>query len=107
MIHSVGSDGITIPLVSAHQLCGNPTGTVKQVRFVQVKQETQNVVISELEAKQGVSDVAETLAFMHASRLAHCNLAPESIFITSDGAWKLAGFGFVRQITQELDGSGA
>jgi serine/threonine protein kinase len=64
------------------------------------------VVISELEVKQGLSDVAETLAFMHKSRMAHCNLSPESILITSDGAWKLAGCGFVRQITQEIGGSG-
>lgn len=33
--------------------------------------------------------------FLHqTAKLVHLNLAPENIWITSDGSWKLAGFGF-------------
>jgi serine/threonine protein kinase len=57
--------------------------------------------LSELEVKLGIVNVAQTLLFLHGScRIAHCNLSPESIILTADGTWKLAGFGFASPIAE-------
>lgn len=39
--------------------------------------------------------VTETLTFLHNDAgITHCGLCPHVIMITSEGAWKLAGFTF-------------
>lgn len=39
--------------------------------------------------------VTEALSFLHsAAKLVHMDLSPENIWITTDGSWKIAGFGF-------------
>ncbi|CAI9117163.1 OLC1v1018509C1 [Oldenlandia corymbosa var. corymbosa] len=48
-----------------------------------------------LEVKHGLLQIAETLDFLHNNaRLIHRSISPEAILITSNGAWKLGGFGF-------------
>ena len=55
---------------------------------------------SELEIKQGLVSVAETLNFMHTScALAHCNLSPESIIVAANGSWKVSGLHFATPIS--------
>jgi SCY1-like protein 2 len=57
--------------------------------------------LSELEVKQGLVNLARTLLFLHSScKIAHCNLSPESIILTADGTWKLAGFGFASPVAE-------
>lgn len=52
-----------------------------------------------LEVQCGLVDVAEALSFLHKSaQLLHLNLHPESVFIDSEGRWKLGGFFFAQQI---------
>ena len=39
--------------------------------------------------------LCEGLIFLHdTAKMVHLDLAPENIWITPDGSWKLAGFGF-------------
>ncbi|KAM7253073.1 hypothetical protein ACFE04_025691 [Oxalis oulophora] len=48
-----------------------------------------------LEVKHGLLQMAESLDFLHNNaRLIHRAIAPENVLITSNGAWKLGGFGF-------------
>ncbi|KAJ0986174.1 hypothetical protein J5N97_004530 [Dioscorea zingiberensis] len=48
-----------------------------------------------LEVKHGLLQVAESLDFLHNNaHLIHRAISPETVFITSTGAWKLGGFGF-------------
>ncbi|XP_043700659.1 SCY1-like protein 2 isoform X2 [Telopea speciosissima] len=48
-----------------------------------------------LEVKHGLLQVAESLDFLHNNaRLIHRAISPETVFITSSGAWKLGGFAF-------------
>jgi len=52
--------------------------------------------------------LGETLQFLHAeARLAHSNVNPETVLITKDGGWKLAGFAFVGSAEGFGSGGGA
>jgi hypothetical protein len=52
--------------------------------------------LSPLEVKYGLAHLAEALQFLHGdARLAHFNVNPETVMLTKDGSWKLAGFAFV------------
>lgn len=51
--------------------------------------------MGQLEIKHGLLQLAESLGFLHNNaRLIHRAISPETVFITSSGAWKLGGFGF-------------
>ncbi|MCD9558965.1 hypothetical protein HAX54_016674 [Datura stramonium] len=57
-----------------------------------------------LEVKHGLLQIAETLDFLHSNaRLIHRSISPETILITSNGAWKLGGFGFTISVDQAAD----
>ncbi|KAL0351252.1 UNVERIFIED_CONTAM: hypothetical protein Scaly_1513900 [Sesamum calycinum] len=59
-----------------------------------------------LEVKHGLLQIAETLDFLHNNaRLIHRAIAPESVLITSNGAWKLSGFGFAISTDQSSNDS--
>lgn len=46
-------------------------------------------------------NLCESITFLHeTAKLVHLNLSPENIWITADGCWKLAGFGFA--LSQEV-----
>ncbi|KAK8924028.1 hypothetical protein KSP39_PZI019145 [Platanthera zijinensis] len=61
-----------------------------------------------LEVKHGLLQIAETLDFLHSNaRLIHRAIAPENVFITSNGAWKLGGFGFAISMDDASIGSTA
>lgn len=64
--------------------------------------------LGQLEIKHGLLQLAESLSFLHNNaRLIHRALSPEAVFITSTGAWKLAGFGFCLNMDQaSADGLG-
>jgi len=58
-----------------------------------------------LEIKHGLLQVAETLDFLHNNaHLAHRAISPETVFITSNGSWKLGGFGFALSVDQATGG---
>ncbi|ELR20417.1 protein kinase domain containing protein [Acanthamoeba castellanii str. Neff] len=55
----------------------------------------ENFELDPLEAKLGLLELAEGLAFLHGhARIVHRNVCPESIFLTQKGMWKLGGFHF-------------
>lgn len=57
--------------------------------------------MGQLEIKHGLLQLAESLGFLHNNaRLIHRAISPETVFITSSGAWKLGGFGFAIAIDQ-------
>lgn len=60
-----------------------------------------------LEVKCGLVDIAEALSFLHKSaHLMHLNIHPESIFIDTDGHWKLGGLFFAKEfqsLTNSVD----
>lgn len=66
--------------------------------------------LGQLEIKHGLLQLAESLSFLHNNaRLIHCGLSPQAVFITSSGAWKLAGFSFALSVDQsatDAHGSG-
>jgi hypothetical protein len=51
-------------------------------------------IASELELKLSLYPFLETLGFIHDSlKQAHLALSLDNIYLTTDGKWKLAGFG--------------
>ena len=51
--------------------------------------------IGELEVKNGIRQLTETLNFLHNhARMYHCSIEPFNILITKTGDWKLGGFYF-------------
>ncbi|KAM7473056.1 hypothetical protein LguiA_011239 [Lonicera macranthoides] len=63
--------------------------------FGEVPKELKGVEMSLLEVKHGLLQIAESLNFLHNNaRLIHRAISPENVLITSNGAWKLGGFGF-------------
>ncbi|KAG0559084.1 hypothetical protein KC19_10G077800 [Ceratodon purpureus] len=72
--------------------------------IVKIPTELKDLELGQLEVKHGLLQLAETLDFLHnKARVLHRAISPESVYITSSGAWKLAGFGF----SSSLDQSGA
>eukprot|EP01018_Ginkgo_biloba_P000863 Gb_28329 [translate_table: standard] len=60
-----------------------------------VPKELKGLEMGQLEIKHGLLQLAESLGFLHNNaRLIHRAISPETVFITSSGAWKLGGFGF-------------
>ncbi|XP_074570311.1 SCY1-like protein 2 A [Curcuma longa] len=71
-----------------------------------VPKELNGMEMGLLEVKHGMLQIAETLEFLHTqARLVHRAISPESVFITSSGAWKLGGFGFAVPLDQATSGS--
>ncbi|MCO5572030.1 hypothetical protein L7F22_025781 [Adiantum nelumboides] len=68
----------------------------------------KGLALGKLELKHGLLQLADSLSFLHNNaRLVHRALSPEAVFITSSGAWKLAGFGFSLNADQtSADGLG-
>eukprot|EP00002_Diphylleia_rotans_P012496 TRINITY_DN2445_c0_g1_i5.p1 TRINITY_DN2445_c0_g1~~TRINITY_DN2445_c0_g1_i5.p1 ORF type:complete len:919 (+),score=220.08 TRINITY_DN2445_c0_g1_i5:96-2852(+) len=63
-----------------------------------ITDEMRNYSFEDVEIRMGALQIASFLAFAHNdAKLIHGNIAPESIFITESGAWKVAGFGFAQQ----------
>ena len=66
---------------------------------------------SELEARECVKTILETMAYLHKRNIAHRDLKPENLLLTSmddDGDIKVADFGFAKHIQtdKEDDGGG-
>ncbi|KAL0359964.1 UNVERIFIED_CONTAM: SCY1-like protein 2 [Sesamum radiatum] len=81
---------VTEPLFAS---VANTLGNVENIS--KVPKELKGMDMGLLEVKHGLLQVAETLDFLHNNaRLIHRAIAPESVLITSNGAWKLSGFGF-------------
>lgn len=48
-----------------------------------------------VEVRAGMCQIAEALEYCHNEvKLAHLNICPENIYVTTQGTWKLAGFNF-------------
>lgn len=70
-----------------------------------VPKELKGMEMGLLEIKHGLLQVAETLDFLHNNaHLAHRAISPETVFITSNGSWKLGGFGFALSVDQATGG---
>ncbi|CBQ71721.1 conserved hypothetical protein [Sporisorium reilianum SRZ2] len=69
-----------------------------------VSDHRQDVQLDEVEIQKGLLQVARGLEFLHAAKMVHQNLSPESILINAKGDWKLAGFSFLTPL--ELPGGG-
>lgn len=81
---------VTEPLFAS---VANALGNVENI--LQVPKELKGVEIGLLEVKHGLLQIAESLNFLHNNaRLIHRAISPETVLITSNGAWKLGGFGF-------------
>jgi SCY1-like protein 2 len=64
---------------------------------------TRQLQLSQLEIKYGLIHLLETLQFLHTeAHMLHCNINKDTLIITSDGSWKLAGF----QYSVALDAAG-
>ncbi|KAF8411045.1 hypothetical protein HHK36_003584 [Tetracentron sinense] len=81
---------VTEPLFAS---VANTLGAVDNIS--KVPKELKGMEMGLLEVKHGLLQVAESLDFLHNNaRLIHRALSPETVYITSSGAWKLGGFGF-------------
>lgn len=48
-----------------------------------------------VELRAGMCQIAEAVDYCHSeAKVAHLNISPENIYVTMQGTWKLAGFGF-------------
>lgn len=92
---------VTEPLFAS---VANALGNVDNI--AKVPKELKGMEMSLLEVKHGLLQVAESLDFLHNNaRLIHRAICPESILITSNGAWKLSGFGFAITTDQAISDS--
>ncbi|KAI3945929.1 hypothetical protein MKW98_007278 [Papaver atlanticum] len=81
---------VTEPLFAS---VANTLGNVENIG--KVPKELKGMEMGLLEVKHGLLQIAESLDFLHNNaHLIHRAISPETIFITSSGAWKLGGFGF-------------
>ncbi|CAK9313984.1 unnamed protein product [Citrullus colocynthis] len=81
---------VTEPLFAS---VANVVGNVDNV--AKVPKELIGLEMGLLEIKHGLLQIAESLNFLHSNaHLIHRAISPENVLITSNGAWKLAGFGF-------------
>jgi len=68
-------------------------------------EERRALVLSELEIKHGLLQIADALHFLHHDAgIIHRSVSPESIIISKTGAWKLAGFRFAMPLAVEAAG---
>ncbi|XP_022861514.1 SCY1-like protein 2 isoform X2 [Olea europaea var. sylvestris] len=87
---------VTEPLFAS---AANALGNVENI--AKVPKELRGMEMGLLEVKHGLLQIAETLGFLHNNAcLIHRALSPEAVLITSNGAWKLGGFGFAISIDQ-------
>lgn len=81
---------VTEPLFAS---AANTVGQLDNIS--KIPAELKDMEMGLLEVKHGLLQIAESLDFLHSNaRLVHRALSPENVFITSNGAWKLGGFGF-------------
>ncbi|CEM33985.1 unnamed protein product [Vitrella brassicaformis CCMP3155] len=60
----------------------------------------QDVVLSPLELKMGLFDLAEAIAFLHNdAKLCHLALSPFTVFVDKSGKWFLGGMAYSRPLT--------
>ncbi|XP_057502486.1 SCY1-like protein 2 A isoform X1 [Actinidia eriantha] len=91
---------VTEPLFAS---VANALGNVDNIP--KVPKELKGMEMGLLEVKHGLLQIAESLNFLHNNaRLIHRAISPESILITSSGAWKLGGFGFAISTDQSSSG---
>ncbi|XP_020591543.1 SCY1-like protein 2 [Phalaenopsis equestris] len=83
-------------------LFASVANTIAQLDNIpKVPAELKGMVMGLLEIKHGLLQIAESLDFLHNNaHLIHRAISPETVFITSTGAWKLGGFGFAIPIDQ-------
>ncbi|KAL5989631.1 SCY1-like protein 2 A [Asimina triloba] len=87
---------VTEPLFAS---VANTLGAVDSI--AKVPKELKGMEMGLLEVKHGLLQVAETLDFLHNNaHLIHRAISPETVYITSNGAWKLGGFGFAISVDQ-------
>lgn len=87
---------VTEPLFAS---VANALGNVDNI--VKVPKELKGMDMGLLEVKHGLLQIAETLDFLHNNaRLIHRAISPETVLITSSGAWKLGGFSFATSADQ-------
>ncbi|XP_057793752.1 SCY1-like protein 2 A [Salvia miltiorrhiza] len=92
---------VTEPLFAS---AANALGNVENIATV--PKELKGMEMGILEIKHGLLQIAETLDFLHNNaRLIHRAISPETILITSNGAWKLGGFGFAISADQSSNDS--
>lgn len=92
---------VTEPLFAS---VANVLGNFENVS--KVPKELKGLEMSLLEMKHGLLQIAESLEFIHSNaRLIHRAISPENILITSNGAWKLGGFGFAISTDQAISDS--
>ncbi|KAL8485777.1 hypothetical protein ACS0TY_027887 [Phlomoides rotata] len=92
---------VTEPLFAS---AANALGNVENI--AKVPKELKGMEMGLLEVKHGLLQIAETLDFLHNNaRLIHRAISPETILITSNGAWKLGGFGFTISTDQSSNDS--
>ncbi|CAI9754270.1 unnamed protein product [Fraxinus pennsylvanica] len=92
---------VTEPLFAS---AANALGSVENI--AKVPKELKGMEMGLLEVKHGLLQIAETLDFLHNNaRLIHRALSPEAVLITSNGAWKLGGFGFAISTDQSSNDS--
>ncbi|KAL3324436.1 hypothetical protein AABB24_038538 [Solanum stoloniferum] len=90
---------VTEPLFAS---AANALGDLENIE--KVPKELKGMEMGLLEVKHGLLQIAETLDFLHSNaRLIHRSISPETILITSNGAWKLGGFGFTISVDQAAD----
>ncbi|PHT34254.1 hypothetical protein CQW23_26054 [Capsicum baccatum] len=90
---------VTEPLFAS---AANALGNLDSID--KVPKELKGMEMGLLEVKHGLLQIAETLDFLHNNaRLIHRSISPETILITSNGAWKLGGFGFTISVDQAAD----
>lgn len=81
---------VTEPLFAS---VANTIGKLDNVQSV--PKDLKGMEMGLLEVKHGLLQIAESLDFLHNhAHLIHRAIAPENVFITLSGAWKLGGFGF-------------
>ncbi|KAI3464264.1 hypothetical protein Pfo_020927 [Paulownia fortunei] len=92
---------VTEPLFAS---VANALGNVDNIP--KVPKELKGMEMGLLEVKHGLLQIAETLDFLHNNaRLIHRAISPETVLITSNGAWKLGGFGFAISTDQSSNDS--
>ncbi|KAG0495015.1 hypothetical protein HPP92_006009 [Vanilla planifolia] len=91
---------VTEPLFAS---VANTLGNLENV--ITVPKELKGMEMGLLEVKHGLLQIAESLDFLHNNaHLIHRAISPETVFITSSGAWKLGGFGFAIPVDQASSG---
>ncbi|CAI7741671.1 unnamed protein product [Closterium sp. NIES-53] len=90
---------VTEPVFSS---LANALGNLENLATI--PHELEKLELGQLEVKHGLMQLAETLSFIHRNaNIIHRGINPETVFITKNGGWKLAGFGFSVPADQQPD----